>query len=101
MGVIEIAGIEQADSAVIAVGVHDHENTMCVGHDAAQEDIFDRVDLSSENGWWRSAGRFLSPLRGLFTCSSGHPRLAPWAAIFRRFAAGLLSQWANVLALRG
>jgi len=69
MGVIEFARVEQADSAVIAVGVHDFENTMGVEPVAAQKDIFDRVDLGSENGWWRSAGSFLSPLRGLFTCS--------------------------------
>jgi hypothetical protein len=30
---------------------------------------------------------FLSPLRGWLTFSSIHPRLAPWAAFFRRFAA--------------
>src|SRR5438046_1172246 len=34
MGVIEFAGVEEANSAVIAVGVHDHENTMDVEHDA-------------------------------------------------------------------
>src|SRR5580698_9352515 len=30
----------------------------------------------------------LSPLRGLFVRLAWHPRLAPWAAFFRRFAAG-------------
>jgi hypothetical protein len=32
---------------------------------------------------------FLSPLRGLALISAKHPRLAPWAAIYRRFAAGV------------
>jgi hypothetical protein len=45
MGVIEFARVEQADSAVIAIGVHDFENTMGVEPVAAQKDIFDRVDL--------------------------------------------------------
>ena len=30
----------------------------------------------------------LTPLRGLLLYESSHPRLAPWAAFFRRFAAG-------------
>jgi hypothetical protein len=31
---------------------------------------------------------FLSPLQGLLIFLLGYPRLAPWAAFFRRFAAG-------------
>ena len=33
----------------------------------------------------RTAGLFLSPLRGWFHFRALHPRLAPWAAFFRRF----------------
>jgi hypothetical protein len=32
---------------------------------------------------------FLSPLRGLVVFSLGVPRLTPWAAFFRRFAASI------------
>jgi hypothetical protein len=44
---------------------------------------------------------FLSPLRGLaIFLSSLAPRLAPWAAFFRRFAAASLSTKASVLRVR-
>ena len=32
------------------------------------------------------AASFLSPLQGLL-CPTDYPRLTPWAALFRRFAA--------------
>ncbi len=38
---------------------------------------------------WRA---FLSPLRGYRRLSQIYPRLAPWAAFLRRFAAGAVRQ---------
>jgi len=44
------------------------------------------------SGTWRLRPRFLSSLRDSFNLPRFFsPRLAPWAAFFRRFAAGVLS----------
>jgi len=48
MGIVEFAGVEEADSAVIAVGVHDHENTMGV-RAMLVGGVISRRLLSSEN----------------------------------------------------
>src|ERR1700726_1804000 len=55
------------------------------------------VPRATLGGWSRV---LLSPLRGLFLFRPIHPRLAPWAAFLRRFAAFGIRAWLRALRLR-